>query len=98
MSDIFHEQRDHLDYLDDPERAEVALRAAILQIGESGLSPEDQAALIGEAKAESLMFGLDAEVADRTQQNAKTSLAFDHLDLLVGKFREVKENHKKGKK
>jgi hypothetical protein len=95
MVEIFHDHRDHLAFLDDPERSEVALRATVLQIGDSGLSPEDQAALIGEAKAESLMFGLDTEVADRTHKNAGTSLAFEHLDLLMDKVREVKENRRK---
>lgn len=97
MGEIFHEQRDRLDHLDDPELSEVALRETIIRIRDSGLSPEDQEALIGEAKAESLMFGLNAEQADRIQNNALTGYALDHLITdLTDRIREIKENQPGG--
>lgn len=93
MGEIFHEQRQRLDYLDEPEISEVALRSAVLQILDSGRSPEDQSALIDEAKAESIRFGLDSLRADRIHQEALTAVAVQNLNSdLLARIREIKEN------
>ncbi|HET9850112.1 MAG TPA: hypothetical protein VFP35_00565 [Candidatus Saccharimonadales bacterium] len=93
MGEIFHEQRERHDYLDEPEISEVALRSTVIQILDSGRSPEDQSALIDEAKAESIRFGLDSFRADRIHQDALTTKAMQNLNSdLMARIREIKED------
>jgi hypothetical protein len=99
MGEIFREQREQHDYLSEPEISEVALRETIVQIFNSGLTPEDQEALVGEAKTESLRFGLSYEMADSIHAKTVTGLAVEHLNSdLLNIVHEIKENQKKGEK